>query len=116
MGSLAERMILRELQEKNRIKQEEILLQNKIAKEKEHKVNVPLRLFSHIRIENEWFWKVVAYTYFACKTLGLFILIDIFIFKRPNTTLFLFIFLCCYYFNLRLNKYILKKKIKGVSK
>lgn len=114
MGSWAERMIVKEVQEESRIKQEENALRNKIAQEKMHESNVlALRLFSSYRhIDKEWFWNFIAYTYFICKTLGLLILIDLFIFRRPNTTLFIFIFLSCYYFNLKLYKYISGKKTK----
>src|SRR3989338_7094227 len=106
MGSLAERMIVQEVQEESRIKQAKITLRNKIAKEKIHEDSISaLRLFSSYRnIDKEWFWNFIAYTYFICKTLGLLILIDLFIFKKPIATLFIFVYLFCYYFNLKLYK------------
>lgn len=114
MGSLAERMIVQEVQEKSRIKQERITLQNKIAQEKTHEASISaLRLFLSTRMDNESFWKFIAYTYFISKTLGLLILIDLLIFGRLNTVLLIFIFLCCYYFNQKLYKYISRNKFKG---
>ena len=116
MGSFAERMIVQEVQEESRIKQERIALQNKIAQEKLHEVSTSaLRLFSSYRnFDKEWFWNFIAYTYFICKTLGLLILVDIFIFKKPIATLFIFIYLFCYYFNLKLYKAYFKKRSKKI--
>ena len=112
MGRLAEIMIAQEIQEESRIKQERIFLQNKIAQEKIHEASISaLRLFSSYRdFDKEWFWNFIAYTYFICKTLGLLILVDIFIFKKPIATLFTFVYLFCYYFNLKLYKAYFRKK------
>ena len=112
MGRLAERMIVQEVQEKSRIKQERITLRNKIAQEKIHEDSISaLRLFSSYRnIDKEWFWNFIAYTYFICKTLGLLILIDLFIFNKPIAILFIFTCLSCYYLNLKLYKAYFRKK------
>lgn len=112
MGRLAERMIVKEVQEESRIKQEKITLQNKIAQEKIHEASISaLRLFSSYRdIDKEWYWNFIAYTYFICKTLGLLILIDLLIFKKPIATLFIFILLFCYYFNIKIYKAYCRKK------
>ena len=112
MGSLAERMIAQEVQEESRLKQERIKRLNKIAQEKIHKDSISaLRLFSSYRnIDKEWFWNFIAYTYFICKTLGLLILIDFFIFKKPITTLFIFIYFFCLYFNTKLYRVYFRKK------
>ena len=110
MGSWAERMIVREVQEERRIKQEKVALQNKIDREKKHEANISaMRLFLNRHINNEWFWNLIAYTYFVCKTLGLLLLIDVFIFRRPTIVLFALIFLCFYLLNLKLSKLYLKK-------
>jgi hypothetical protein len=115
MDNLVEIMIAKNVQEESKIRKEKIVLQSKIAREKIHEANtLDLRLyFSYNNIDNEWFWRLIAYTYFICKTLGLSILIDYYIFKRPNITLFLFIFLCCYSVNLIFFKYVPKRKIKA---
>ncbi len=111
MGSLAEKIIAREVQEENRIQQEKVALQNKITQEKKQEANISaMRLFLDRYINNDWFWKFIAYTYFVCKTLGLFILLDVFIFRRPTVILFALILLCCYYLNLKLYKLYLRKK------
>ena len=112
MGSFAERMIVQEVQEESRLKQERIKQLNKIAREKIHEDSISaLRLFSSYRnFDKEWFWNFIAYTYFICKTLGLLILIDFFIFKKPIATLFIFIYLFCYYFNIKLYKAYFRKK------
>jgi hypothetical protein len=47
----------------------------------------------------------VAYLYFACKTVGLVILVDLYVFKKPQITLFLIIVAGCYYVNLKLFKW-----------
>lgn len=106
MGSFAERMIVQEVQKESRIKQEKVMLRNKIAQEKLHEANTSaLRLFYYYRnFDKEWFWNFIAYTYFICKTLGLLILIDLIIFKKPSATLFISICLFCYYFSLKLYK------------
>lgn len=111
MGKLAERMIVKEVQEKSRMNQEGVVLRNKITQENKQRVNIlTLRLFSYKGINNEWFWKFIAYTYFICKTLGLLILVDVFIFNRPNLILFTFIFFCFYYFNRKLYKLYPRRK------
>ena len=114
MGELAERIILKEVREESRIKQEEIALRNKIAQEKIHETNIlALRLFSSYGyVDKEWFWNFIAYTYFTCRTLGLLILINLFIFGRTNTILFTSIFLYFCYLNLKLYRYISRKKTK----
>lgn len=105
MGSWAEGMIVKIVQEESRIKEEEIKLQEeKSQKKKQEASTLAMRLFLSRHIDLEWFWKFIAYTYFVCKTLALFILIDTFIFGKPFLTLFIFIFLCCYYLNLKLYK------------
>lgn len=113
MGSWAERMIVIEVQEESRIREENIALQNKITREKKQEANVSaMRLFLHRHINNEWFWKFIAYTYFVCKTLGLLILVDVFIFRRPTIMLLGLIFLCCYGLNRKLYKlYLIQKDI-----
>ncbi len=111
MGDWAERMIINELQEEIRIKQEKVTLQNGVVREKKQKGNALIsRLFPKMHIDNEWLWKFVAYTYFICRTLGLLILLSLLIFGRLNTILIAFIFLCCCYFNLKLYKFHLGKK------
>ena len=112
MGSLAERMIAQEVQEESRLKQERIERFNKISQEKIHEASISaLRLFSSYgNIDKEWFWSFIAYTYFICKTLGLLILIDFFIFKKPIITLFIFICLFCLYFNSKLYGVYFRKK------
>ncbi len=47
----------------------------------------------------------VAYLYFACKTVGLVILVDLYVFKKPQITLFLVIVALCYYLNLKFFKW-----------
>lgn len=110
MASWAEIMIVKEVQRESRIKQENVALQNKIAQEKKHEANISaMQLFLNRYIDKEWLWKLIAYTYFASKTLGLLILVDVFIFGRPTMMLFAFIFLCCSYLNLKLYKLYLRK-------
>lgn len=105
MGNWAERIIVRQVQEESRIKQEKIALQNKIFQEKKQEANVlTLRLFPYRYINYERFWNFIAYTYFIGKTLGLIILIGLLFFGRLNTILFTLIFLCFCYFNLKLYK------------
>jgi hypothetical protein len=107
MGRLAEKMIAEEMQEKSRVKQEGIVLQNKIIREKKHETGVSaMHLFFNIKADNEWFWKLIAYTYFTCKTLGLLVLIGFLFFGRINTALFALIFIYCCYLNLKLYRYI----------
>lgn len=111
MGDWAERMVIKELQEENRVKQEKTALQNKIAREKKQETKISaLRLFPYRHIDNEGFWKFVAYTYFVCRTLGLLILLSLLIFGELNAILVAFIFLCCCYFNLKLYKFHPGKK------
>jgi hypothetical protein len=114
MGNLVEIMIAKEVQEESRTNQDKAVLRNKIAREQKHDAStLNLRLFfSCNSVDNEWFWKLVAYAYFICKTLGLSILIDFYIFRRPNITLLLFIFICCYSLNLIFIKYA-PKRIKA---
>ncbi len=61
----------------------------------------------------------VAYLYFACKTFGLVILIDLFVFKKPAITLFVLLVAGCYYGNLKLftwlTRYSQKKKSNAVQ-
>lgn len=110
MGSWAEIMIVKEVQKENRIKQQKVVLQKKIAQEKKQKASISaMRLLVNVYIDDEWFWRFIAYTYFVCKTLGLLILIDVFIFRRPTIILFAFIFLYCYYLNPKLYKLSLRK-------
>lgn len=111
MGELAERIVLKDLQEERRIRQEEVALQNQIAQENRQEVSV--LLVPYRNIYNEWFWKFISYTYFICRTLGLLILIDIFIFGRPHAILFIFILLYCCYLNLKLYRYISRKNTKA---
>lgn len=116
MGDWAERMIIEGLQEESKIRQERIALRNKIAQEKIRKANtLVLSLFPYRNIYGEWFWNFIAYTYFICKTLGLFILIDLFIFGGKNIILLIFILLGCFYLNLKLYKYISGKKSKEIQ-
>lgn len=114
MRSWAERMIVNEMQEESIVKDEKNALQEKIEKDKKHEASIlALRLFSSYRhIESERIWTIVAYTYFVCKTLGLFILIDLLFFGNLNAMWFLLIFVGCYILNRKVYKYISKKKIK----
>jgi len=117
MGSWAEEMIIREVQEKSKIKQEKIALQNKIVREKKQEVNTSaMRLFLCRHIDNEWFWKFIAYAYFVCRTLGLLILISIIIFGRSGTVRFMFIYIAVAILNLIFYKYISKKRLGAISK
>lgn len=113
MGSWAEKMIVQEVQEKSRTNQKETAFQDKMSQEKIHKAStLAMRLF-HIRhIDSEWFWRFIAYTYFICKTLGLLILIGLLFLGRFKTILFTSIFLCCCVFNLKIYKYISRRKPK----
>jgi hypothetical protein len=114
MNSWAERMIVKEVQEADRIKQNEIALQKITVQEKMQEIDISnLRLFSYDEIDYEWFWRFIAYAYFICRTLGLSILIDFYIFRKPDITLFLLILSCCCYFNLKLIKYISSSAIFG---
>lgn len=113
MDSWAERMIVIEVQEESRIREDQIALQNKIAQEKKHETNISaMRLFLGRHINYEWLWNLIAFGYFVCKTLGLLILIDVFIFGRPTIILFAFILLCFSYLNLKLYKLHLGKRSK----
>lgn len=101
MSSWAEIMIVRDVQKAT--------LQDKINQEKKQEANVSaMHVFLNRYIDNEWFWKFIAYTYFVCKTLGLLLLIDVFIFGRPTMMLLAFVFLCCCYINQKLYKLCLK--------
>ena len=105
MRSWAEKMIVREVQEESRIEQEKVSLRNKIFQEKKQEANISaMRLFLNRHINNEWFWNFIAYTYFVCKTLGLLLLIDVLIFRRPTMMLFALVFLCFYFLNIKLYK------------
>jgi len=53
-----------------------------------------------------------ACIFFVANTLCILELLDIIFFGKPYITLFLYIFAGCYYFNLKLYKMYLKKKIK----
>lgn len=113
MGSWTEIIIVKEVQEESRIKQEKIALQNKIAQEKQHETNISaMSLFLGRHINYEWLWNLIAFGYFVCKTLGLLILIDVFIFGRPTIVLFAFILLCFSYLNLKFYKLHLGKRAK----
>lgn len=113
MSNWAEIIIVKEVQKESKIKQEKIALQNKIAQEKKHEANTSaMQHFLNRYIDNEWFWKLIAYGYFVGKTLGLFILIDVFIFGRPTMILFAFTFLCFSYLDLKLYKLYLGKRLK----
>lgn len=94
-------MIVREAQEESRIKQEAVAFQKKLAREKKHEASVSVlrRFSSKADVDGDWFWAVTSYVYFACRTLALFLLIDMVFFRRPNITLFAAIFGACYYFN-----------------
>ena len=114
MGDWIERMIIREVQEEGRIKQEKIALENKLAEKKRQEANKSvLRFFTGRHIDKEWFWKFIAYAYFVCRTLGLLLLISIIIFGKSNTVRFTFIYIAIAILNLIFYKYVLKKKIKN---
>ena len=118
MGILAERMIVKEVQKESIKKEEGIVLQDKIAQEKKHEASIlALRLFSSYRhVKSEQFWSIIAYTYFICKTLGLLLLIGLLFLGKLHTVLFIVIFICCYIINLRVYRYISRKKTKTLSK
>lgn len=114
MGSLAERMIVKEVQKDSIKKEKGVVLQNKIAQEEKHEASIlALRLFSSYRhVKSEQFWSIIAYTYFICKTLGLLLLIGLLFLGKLHTILFIIIFLCCYYLNQKFYKYISRRKVK----
>jgi hypothetical protein len=105
MGSWAERMIVNEVREESKMRHNKIVLQNKAAGGKKQKSDsLDSRFFYYAHVDNEWFWRLIAYAYFVCRTLGLAILIDFYIFKKPDITLFLIILAFCCYFNFKFYK------------
>jgi hypothetical protein len=112
MGNLAERMIVKQMQEKSIIIKNQ--LQGKIDKGKMREASTSAMYFFHFgHIDSELFWRFIAYAYFICKTLGLLILISLLVFGRLNTILLILIFLSCYFLGLRLFKYSPWKKDQG---
>lgn len=62
-------------------------------------------------MDYEKFWSYFAYFYFAVHTLCLIELIDMILYEKPYITIFLVVFSICCYYNYKLYKLLIRKKI-----